>query len=162
MEYSKNPQLRTRIFPSQPKQVLTEMVTSTNLGYLGSYFLKKKQIIAKSIQWYSAYSLIKSAQVFSSDSLIKSAYHYIQLYRHCSWTDNSSKRILNAHLFAQVTLFLFIDFTKKEPVSNFRLNMFLYRRGLTGKFQLKRLKNNVLISRVFTVSHCPFREIFTL
>ena len=80
LQYSKNPRLRTRIFPSQPKQVLTEMVTSTNLGYLGSYFLKKKQIIAMSIYWCSAYSLIKSAQVFSSDSLIKSACHYIQLY----------------------------------------------------------------------------------
>ena len=42
LQYSKNPRVRTRIFSSQPKQVLTEMVISTNLGYLGSFFLNKK------------------------------------------------------------------------------------------------------------------------
>ena len=38
------------------------MVISTNLGYLGSYYQKKKNIeekyiVAKSVKWYSAYSL---------------------------------------------------------------------------------------------------------
>ena len=44
------------------------MVTSTNLGYLGSYFLKKKYIEAKSIWWYSAYSRFP---------YIKSEYRYV-------------------------------------------------------------------------------------
>ena len=37
------------------------MVISTkkNLGCLGSYFVKEKSIVAKSIYWYSAYSLYK-------------------------------------------------------------------------------------------------------
>ena len=28
----------------------------------------------------------------------------------------------------------YVDFRKQEPVSNFRLNVFLYRGGLNGKF----------------------------
>ena len=34
--YSKTPRLRTCIFPSRPKQVLTCMVISSNIGYIGS------------------------------------------------------------------------------------------------------------------------------
>ena len=45
----------------------------------------------------------------------------------------SPKRILHVDfniLFAQEYRIFFIDFIKEKPVSNFRLNRFVYRRGL--------------------------------
>ena len=48
----------------------------------------------------------------------------------------SPKRILHVHLsdLPKCRELRFIDFRKYEPVSNFRLNRFLYRGCLTGKF----------------------------
>ena len=47
----------------------------------------------------------------------------------------SPKRILNVDLFYLLQVYrIFIDFRKKEPVSNFRLIKFFCRGGLTGKF----------------------------
>ena len=36
LQYSKNPRIKTKIFLTQPKEVLTEMVFSGILGYFGS------------------------------------------------------------------------------------------------------------------------------
>ena len=48
----------------------------------------------------------------------------------------SPKRILNVDLpcLPKGAEFFNIDFRKQEPVSNFRLNRFLYRWGPTVKF----------------------------
>ena len=47
----------------------------------------------------------------------------------------SPKRILNVDLSSlpECTEYFKIDFRKQETVSNFRVNRFLYRGGLTGK-----------------------------
>ena len=47
----------------------------------------------------------------------------------------SPKRILNVDLSSlpKCTEYFNIDFRKQETVSNFRVNRFLYRGGLTGK-----------------------------
>ena len=52
----------------------------------------------------------------------------------------SAKRILNVDLsyFPTCTELFFIDLRKYEPVSNFRLNRFLYRGGLSGKIYINR------------------------
>ena len=47
----------------------------------------------------------------------------------------SPKRILNVDLsYLLKNAEFFIDFRKYEPVSNFKLNRFLYRVSLTDKF----------------------------
>ena len=113
------------------------MVISTTLGYLGSqissYFLNKKKkihCIAQSIKWYLPYSLYK-----------------ICIPLHCNWSDKaamSPKRKLNADLsYLPSVQNFFVDFRKQESVSNLRLDRFLYRVSLTGKFQ----PNQFLINR---------------
>ena len=48
----------------------------------------------------------------------------------------SPKKILNVDLscLPKCADFFNIDFRKQETVSNFRVNRFLYRGGLSGKF----------------------------
>ena len=48
----------------------------------------------------------------------------------------SPKKILNVDLscLPKCADFFTIDFRKQETVSNFRVNRFLYRGGLTGKY----------------------------
>lgn len=47
--------------------------------------------------------------------------------------------------------FFSIDFRKKESVSNFRVNSFLYRRGLSGKFNNSDQK---LLRVNYKAEHC--------
>ena len=64
----------------------------------------------------------------------------------------SPEKILNVDLFylPKCTALFLVNFWTWEPVSNFRLNRFLYRRGLTGKFILAwRVLKSVVLTRGF-------------
>ena len=66
----------------------------------------------------------------------------------------SPKRILHVHLshLPKCRELCFIDFRKYEPVSNFRLNRFLYRGCLTGKFSPNRfLKTMFLVAGFYCI-----------
>ena len=88
------------------------MVLSTNLGYLGSYFLS----VAKNSSWYSGYPLKKICTSI-----------------HCSLSDKapkSPKRILKVDL-----PYLPKILESNNMFQNFRLNRILYRGSLNhGKF----------------------------
>ena len=75
----------------------------------------------------------------------------------CSGSNKASlspKKILKVDLsyFPNCTERFFIDLRKYEPVSNFRLNRFLYGGGLSGKILYQQVhKNQVRSCGLFTV-----------
>ena len=87
--YSKNPRLRTCIFPSQPKHILTKMIISTYLGYfrfLNTFLFSEEKDTLKLRAFSGMY--------LNSFDKICRPLHY-------SWCDKSpmcSKRILNIDL----------------------------------------------------------------
>ena len=68
---------------------------------------------------------------------IKSAQHYVAVgvIRHLCIQRGS---LMLAYLICLILHNFFMDFRKQKPVSNFRLNSFIYREVLTGKFKPNR------------------------